>query len=845
MTGLFSPWVWRLALSDGRRGSRLLLLSMSCVVLAVASVVVAFSFRENVQSSIRLKAKSLLGADLALGSREAFSTEHEALFDSLGGEQSRQIAFTSMVYFPSGGGSRLVQVRALAGRFPYYGALETEPALAIGEFHRGPNALVDENVMLQFNAQVGDRVKIGDYEFRIAGRLRKIPGESLAFSLLSPRVYIPMEYLDRTRLVQKGSLVRYRAFFKFDSDLDVDALVAKLSAELRRLDLDADTVSRRSASIASAMEHLSRYLQLALFVAVLLAGVGIASAVHVYAKAKAHSVALLRCIGASPRQTVSVYLLQVWVVTSAGSIIGAALGAAAGVALPYTLKDFLPVATIVALAPAGLAAGIAVGMGTALLFGLMPLLPLRKVSPLAALRVSLDVERPTRDGLLWILGGAIFCGVAAFAVATTGNLRHGLWFTCVVVVVFAILLALARAALALMRKVAPKILNFAWRQGLANLHRPNNQTNAVTLAIGLGTFLLVTVASVQSTLVAHVAKLGGEGESNLVLFDVQPDQRAGLRDLMTSLGVAIQAEVPIVTMRLTAVNGKSVGALGADPGAGIPGWALRREYRSTYRSELSGTEKVIEGTWHGRVAAGIEPVPVSLEKGIADHLRVGLGDELRFEIQGVPVATRIASIREVDWQRVQPNFFIVFPSGVIDDAPQFYAVAGHAASPQASARLQRAVVERLPNISVIDLSLILATLTEILAKVAAAIRLVAAFILATGLAVLTSAVLGSRAQRVKEAVLLRTLGAPRGQIVCAIVAEYLFLGASAGAAGALLGVVATGALGLYFFDAPAAISVAPVGSILLAVIGATVLTGALGSFNIFRRSPLEALRAEA
>ena len=221
MKGLFSAWVWRMALRDGRRGLRPLLLSMSCVMLAVASVVVAFSFRENVQSSIQAQSKSLLGADLALDSREPFTPQDEALFRSLGGDQSRQIGFTSMAYFPRSRDSRLVQVRAVSGRFPYYGALESEPALSIETFHRGPNALVDENVMLQFNAQVGDRVKIGDYEFQIAGKLRKIPGETLAFSLISPRIYIPMAYLDRTQLVQKGSLVRYRNFFKFDRTTDV------------------------------------------------------------------------------------------------------------------------------------------------------------------------------------------------------------------------------------------------------------------------------------------------------------------------------------------------------------------------------------------------------------------------------------------------------------------------------------------------------------------------------------------------------------------------------------------------------------------------------------------------
>ena len=217
MGAIFKAWVWRLAWRDGRQGLRPLLFSMSSVILAVAAVVAAFSFRDNLLSNIQTQSKSLLGADLALDSREPFTAEDENLFRSVGGEQARLIGFASMVFFPRGGDSRLMQVRAISSAFPFYGVLESTPPLSLAEFHRGANALVDENVMLQFNAQVGDRLKIGEYEFRIAGRLRKIPGETLAFSLISPRVYIPMAYLDRTELLQKGSLVRYRVYFKLPS----------------------------------------------------------------------------------------------------------------------------------------------------------------------------------------------------------------------------------------------------------------------------------------------------------------------------------------------------------------------------------------------------------------------------------------------------------------------------------------------------------------------------------------------------------------------------------------------------------------------------------------------------
>jgi len=411
--------------------------------------------------------------------------------------------------------------------------------------------------------------------------------------------------------------------------------------------------------------------------------------------------------------------------------------------------------------------------------------------------------------------------------------------------VFGVLVLLARAASAGIRKLALGVLPFAWRQGLANLHRPNNQTTAVTLAIGLGTFLLVTLYSVQNMLVAQVAGRAGAGEPNLVLFDVQGDQRQSIGELIKSQGISLRGEVPVVTMRLSSVKGQRVEELRANPHTRIPGWALRREYRSTYRAELTSTEKIIAGAWQGRVAPDTEPIPVSVEKGIAESLKIGLGDELQFEIQGVPITARVASIREVDWQRVQPNFFMVFPEGVLESAPQFYAIVARAESNQAAARLQRAIVERFANVSVIDLSLILNTLNSILGKVSAAMRFVALFTIITGLAVLASAVLGSRAQRTRESILLRTLGAPRRQILAVIAAEYLLLGGISGVAGTALGLGATWGLSIYFFSTPAVISLAPVLAILVIVIAATVLAGAIGCWGIFQRSPLEALRAEA
>jgi len=558
-------WIFKIAFRDGRRGFKALLISTSCVVLGVASVVAAFSFRANLERSVQEQSKSLLGADLSIGKRRPFTEEDEALIRSLGGDQSRQIGFSSMAYFAGSGKARLVQVRAVSGDFPYYGELETDPPDAKkNNFFRGPNALVDETLMLQFNAQVGDTVKIGDRDFRIAAKLRKIPGEAPAFSMVSPRVYVPLDEIDRSQLAAKGSIVRYRVFFKLPPGVDADLRVREIEPQLQQLQLDADTVSRRRAAISRSIDHLTRYLNLAVYVAVLLAGVGVASGIHVYAKDKIPSAALLRCIGANPGETVSVYVLQTLAIALLGSCLGAALGAGLQALLPLALKDFLPLKSAYSISPAGVLVGVAVGLGATLLFSLLPLSSLRRISPLLALRSSYEKTRLAGDPLFWVIGSFIAAAVFLLAAATAERWLHALWFSAAVFAVFGLLALIARVMAALLKKLIPDFFPYPWRQGLASLHRPNNQTTVVMLALGLGTFLLASLYGVQGMLLGQVAERSGGREPNLVLFDIQRDQREGVADLLKSFEVSSFDEVPIVTMRLAAVRDRPVEELRAD-----------------------------------------------------------------------------------------------------------------------------------------------------------------------------------------------------------------------------------------------------------------------------------------
>jgi putative ABC transport system permease protein len=391
----------------------------------------------------------------------------------------------------------------------------------------------------------------------------------------------------------------------------------------------------------------------------------------------------------------------------------------------------------------------------------------------------------------------------------------------------------------------PASFPFTVRQGLANLHRPDNRTLLLLLALGLGTFLMVSLYLVQQTLLTQLVSSGGTNQPNAILFDIQPDQKEAVSNLVTSLKLLVLDQAPIVTMRLTSVKGRAVESILADKQSTIPHWAVRREYRSTYNDGLRDGEKLIAGTWHAQVTNDTNVVPISVEEGIAKELQVGLGDQIVFDVQGVPLTTRVASLREVDWRRIQPNFFVVFPRGVLESAPTMHVLVTRVSSSDESARLQREVVSKFSNISAIDLTLVLQTLDSILGKISFVIRFMAMFTVLTGLLVLVGALLTGRYQRLQESILLRTLGASRGQIFRILVVEYLSLGLLAALTGILLALTAAWALSVFLFKVSFVPQVIPLLVALVGVPGLTVFTGLLMSRGILSHPPLAVLRAEA
>lgn len=836
-------WVFRMAWRDTRASRGRLLLFISAIVLGVAALVAIGSLGESLQSAVDSQAKTLLGADLSISSRQAFDAASEELLASVPGEQARQLSTSTMAFFPKNSGTRLVELRAIRGDYPFYGELETDPPGAARSFQKGDFALVDDGLLVQYDIHVGDRIRIGTEFFEILGSLKSIPGEAATMAMIGPRVYIPYEGVERAGLIQVGSRVSYRAYFKLPAGVDADKLEDELEPELREHDLRSDTVQDRRRRLGNTLDNLYRFLNLVGFIALLLGGVGVASSIHLYLKQKIATVAILRCLGATARQTFSVYLTQALVLGAVGAAAGALLGVAVQLYLPVLLSDFIPIEVDFQVSIPSILRGVLMGLAMTTLFALFPLLPIRKVSPLLTLRSGFEgSEKVPADPWRRFLVLTLLAAIYLFAWAQTDSFLSALAFCLGLLIVFALLAGTAKLIMWSARRWFPRSWAYVFRQGLANLFRPQNQTVVMMLALGFGTFLIVTLFAVQGSLLEQVRLTAAENRPNLVFFDIQTDQVEGVRNAVLSEGIEVLDEVPMVTMRLESVKGKPVREFVEERGR-RGRWAYLREYRSTFRDHLNEAEELVSGEFLASARPG-EPAPVSLEEGIAESLHVTLGDSLVFNVQGVPVETVVGSIRRLDWQRMQPGFFVVFPTGVLEKAPQFHVLVARAEDVTASARAQRTVIGAFPNVSAIDLALILSTVDEILSKVAFVIRFMALFSVLTGLIVLTSAVSTSRYQRIRESVLLRTLGASRRQVRLILLIENLLLGFFAALTGLSLAIAAAWALSEWTFETPFVTQWWPVAATAATVAMVTVLVGMLASRGICDRPPLEVLRAE-
>jgi len=828
-------WLFKMAWRDSRKNRSRLLLFISSIVLGIAALVAVYSFKDNLQRDIDQQAKELTGADLVIESRRTINEKTGTKLVKIGDELSEERSFASMVYFINNQGSRLVQIKALNGNFPFYGAIETTPATAAKSFQSGRNALVDKTLMLQFDAKVGDSIKVGELNFAITGILDKAPGQTGIATTIAPIVYIPLKNLEATGLTKIGSRITYKFYYQFNNADSLAKTVKALQPSAEKEGLDIDTVESKKAETGRSFRDMSRFMALSGFIALLLGCIGVGSAIHVYIQEKLSAIATLRCLGLKARDAFLIYLIQIAVIGIIGAIVGAILGTLVQFLLPIVLEDFLPITITMQISWTAIAQGIALGLIISVLFALPSLLGVRKISPLNAIRASFENNVTKRDPLLWLVYLLMLLFVLGFTYLQMKSMAQTIAFTASIAIAFLLLVVFSKLLMFLVRKLMPASLSYLWRQGFANLYRPNNQTLMLTVAIGLATTFICTLFFVQGILMDRVTLSASDTQPNMLLFDIQSTQKEELNKLTKSYQLPLMNQVPIITMRIEEINGKKLGKDSTN------NRAFRGELRASYQADLTSAEKIVDGVWSGKVDSIIY---VSLDERYAQSIKVKVKDKIVFNVQGMLIPTVVGSLREVNWSRMQTNFRVVFPTGVLEKAPQFHVLMTKVPTKEISAKYQGAVVRSFPNISVIDLALVLQLLDELLSKIGFVIRFMAGFSMITGWIVLLSAVWTSKNQRIKESILLRTLGASRKQILAINAIEHFFLGALATAAGLILALAGSWLLASFSFEASFNPPLIPILLLFVGVVLLVVITGLWSTRKILNQPPLKILRNE-
>ncbi len=835
-------WLLKMAWRDGKASSKKLVLFMASIVLGIAAVVAIQSFGETLKETIALQSKSLMGADFKIDSNQPPNEKLTQIMDSLGGTDAKEISFSSMAAFPKTGAAKLVQVRGIAEGFPFYGILETEPVSAENQYQKQGSALVDATLLLQLDLQAGDSIKIGKITLPIAGVLKAAPGSNAIFSSIAPPVIIPYRMIAETGLVQTGSRINYDFYFVAPPTMDLEKLEKKLGTVIDLQDADLDTHISTSERLGRRYDNFGKFLNLVAFIALLLGCVGIASAINIYVKQKLRAVAVLKCLGATKKQTFLIYLLQIAGIGFLGGIIGTALGLLLQQLFPLLLGDLLPVDVEMNFSPQVILMGLLLGVLMSVLFALYPLMGTLYVSPLQALRVQdEDSTQSKKAGFTVLLG--IFLFIFIFSFWLLKDWRYSLAFVGGILVTFSILAGIANLFMKSVKKYFPTSWGFVARQSLLNLFRPHNQTLILVLAIGVGTFLISTLYFTKDVLLAQASLESNAENPNMILLDVQTEQKDSVANTIKSNGLPVMDNIPIVTMRLQSIKGKLVNTIRHDSASTIRRWILNHEFRVSYRDALTASESLAKGTWTPEVT-DTELVPISISDNFAEDAKVTVGDKITFNVQGVLLKTVVGSIRTVDWAQMQMNFTILFPKGVLEKAPQFRVLTTSVPNELASAKLQQKLVKNFPNVSIIDLRQVLTVIEKLLDKISWLINFMAFFSILTGIIVLLGAVKTSKYQRIRESVLLRTLGARSNQILKITALEYLYLGVLGSLSGILLSLLSSQLLAWLVFDTPFVPSLIP---FVVLMPGITLLVLAIGlgnSMDVIKSPPLEVLRKE-
>jgi putative ABC transport system permease protein len=838
----FALWLARRELRGGWRHFGGLL---ACVALGVAALVSVGSVGAAVQAALGREGRSLMGGDLELRSARAFDASATAAADRLAAEGAtlaRTRELVAMARDPSGGATSLVELKAVSAAYPLYGHLSTRPAGSLADLLGGDGVLVEETLLTRLGVGVGARIVLGTAAFTVRGVVLREPDRPVALVSLGPRVLVADAALERTGLLALGSRVRHRMLVRLPPARSAHAARDALAAEVADAAVRIAAWDEAQPGLRRFFGQLTMYLGLVGLASLLVGGIGVASAVRAFVRRRRETIAVLKCLGAQRRQLVLAYLLQALGLGVVGSALGAGLGVACQPLVVRGLAGILPFAFDATVDLATLARGLAMGVAMTGLVAGWPLLAIRAVPP--ALILRRDVDRAGSGGLRpWLLASALGLALGALAVWQAGSLKVGAIFMGGAGLALVLLAVLARS-LALLARRLPRVRSLAWRQGVANLGRPGGHAIGVIVAMGVGVMLLVAVGVLEASLGRQIDHERRRDAPSFFFVDIQPDQRVRFQDIVQAAG-ATPTLTPIVRARLAAVAGEPVtrAEIERRRQTGHEAlWYFTRDYALTAGVDLPSGNVVIRGRWWAPGENGGRP-RASIEEVAARQLGVDVGGTLTFDVQGVRLTAEVVSVRKVDWQTLSTNFFVILSPGALDGAPTTYVATARVPA-AAEARLQDSVVAVLPNVTVVPLREVLERVAALLDQIAGAIRVIALFSVATGLIVMAGALAASRWERLRESVILRTLGATRGAVARIFAVEYACLGAAAGLGGSALASLLAWVVLRFVLDAPWALELpALLGGLAVATVLA-LSVGFLATFRLLGQKPLPVLRRE-
>jgi putative ABC transport system permease protein len=836
----------RYALREMRGGLRGFYVFIACIALGVMAISGVGSLAASLSDGLAREGRNLLGGDVAFVLFQREATAAELAFLRSRGHLSRAATLRGMAR-AADGQLALVEIKAVDGAYPTLGALSLEPAVPLhdllAERDGAFGAAADPTLLARLDLEIGDKVTIGDASFQIRSAVTAEPDKLSGGIGFGPRFLISDLGLRATGLLQPCSLVRFSYRVKLPDDAADDGALLALIDDARQAAPQAGWEVRSRANASPQLERtISRFTQFLTLVglaALLVGGVGVANAVKSHIDRRLDVIAAFKALGATGRDLFSIYLTQVIVLAGLGSVLGLAAGAALPFVIVALFGRLLPLPVVPALHGSELALALVYGLLTALAFGLWPLGRVHDV-PVAALFRDAVVTEWHRPRWRYL---ALMALVIALLVTVVIGLAYDKKVAAVFVVsaalVFALLRAIAGAVMALARRL-PRARSTMLRLAISNIHRPGALTPSVVLSLGLGLAVLVAITQIDGNLRRQFLASLPEHAPSFYFIDI-PSSEAGRFTLFlnTIEPQSTVEDVPMLRGRI--VSGRGVRAEELNPSTDSE-WVLQSDRGLTYTGEIPKGSKIVDGRWWGADYRG--PPLVSIEKKIADGLRLKLGDEIVVNVLGRDIHAHIGNMRNIDWQGLGINFVLVFSPDAFSGAPHSHIATLTETHPNinADARIIKQVADTFPMVTSVRVREVMETIGSVVTNLALAIRGASAVTLISAILVLGGALAAGHRHRVYDAVILKTLGARRAQLLAAYALEYLMIGLATAVFGVIAGSIAaylvvTRLMTLSF--------VWEAGSAALVVLAALIVTvglGLAGTLLALNQKPASVLR---